>query len=228
LVLRKKRDEMPFVIGYSVIISETHNPKRKAFQMSPKDKRIIAQKEKKLKRRLKRKLKGEQGRRPMLSEGNIHYEMGERVQAIGCGGIGAIQKLVKRVGLCEAIDKRLKLLKVHRPYFESDHVLNITYSVLNGGTCLEDIERQRADPVYMDALGTERLPDPTTAGDFTRRFDPQSIEQLMECINQSRKRVWKKRGKKLLKDALIDIDGTLAGTAANVREAWILRTIHGC
>ena len=56
------------------------------------------------------------------------------------------------------------------PYSESDHVLNIAYNLLVGGTCLEHLELRRNDEVYLDALGAQRIPDPTTAGDFCRRF----------------------------------------------------------
>ncbi len=69
-----------------------------------------------------------------------------------------------------AIDARLHLLKHHLPYHESDHVLNIAYNSLCGGTCLDDLELRRHDGVCLDALGAQRFPDPTTAGDFCRRF----------------------------------------------------------
>jgi hypothetical protein len=38
------------------------------------------------------------------------------------------------------------------PYSESDHVLNIAYNLLAGGTCLEHLELRRNDEVYLDAL----------------------------------------------------------------------------
>ena len=77
--------------------------------------------------------------------------------------------LASRTGLVAAIDRNLHLLKVHLPYHESDHVLNLAYNILAGGTCLEDIERQRNDEAYLDGLGAQRIPDPTTEGDFCRR-----------------------------------------------------------
>lgn len=61
--------------------------------------------------------------------------------------------LVKRLGLAEAIDRQLHLLKIHLPYHESDHVLNLAYNALCDGTCLEDIELRRNDEVFLDALG---------------------------------------------------------------------------
>ena len=71
----------------------------------------------------------------------------------------------------DAIDRRLNLLKLYLPYRESDHVLNLAYNALCEGRTLEDIELRRNDETFLDALGAERIPDPTTAGDFCRRFD---------------------------------------------------------
>ena len=122
------------------------------------------------------------------------------------------------MGLPDEINRNVPLLKIHVPYWESDHVLNIAYNVLLGGVRLEDIELRRNDEVFLNALNAERIPDPTTAGDFTRRYDPESIEELMECFNRTRKKVWKKRGRKRLKDALIDVDGTLAPTTGECKE----------
>ena len=64
----------------------------------------------------------------------------------------------------------LHVLKRHLPYHESDHVLNIAFNILAGGKRIEHIELRRNDEVYLDALGAQRIPDPTTAGDFCRRF----------------------------------------------------------
>ena len=103
---------------------------------------------------------------PMMKASNIHYEVAARTRAISCGGIGALHMVAKRTGLIAAIDKSLHLLKVHLPYGESDHVLNMAYNILAGGECKEDIEYLRNDEAYLDALGAERIPDPTTEGDF--------------------------------------------------------------
>ena len=124
--------------------------------------------------------------RPMFSAGNIHYELADRTRGLGPGGIGAMHLLARRTGLVEAIDRQLHLLKVHLPYHESDHVLNIAYNLLAGGTCLEDLELWRNDEVHLDALGAQRIPDPTTAGDFCRRFEERDVEILMNTINRVR------------------------------------------
>jgi len=131
---------------------------------------------------------------------------------MGCGGIGAIHKLVTGLGLDKEINERLKLLKFHIPYHESDHVLNIAYNVLVGGMRLEDIELRRNDEAFLDALGAQRLPGATTAGDFTRRFSEGDIVTLMECINTTREKVWSQAPRSILGEAYIDVDGTIAST----------------
>jgi len=108
---------------------------------------------------------------------------------------------------------------VHIPYWESDHVLNIAYNVLTGGTCLEDIERLHNGETYMNALEADRIPDPTTAGDFLRRFDNEDwIFGLQETFNESRKKVWRLQNSSFREKAIIDVDGTVAGTAGECKE----------
>jgi DNA invertase Pin-like site-specific DNA recombinase len=125
------------------------------------------------KRRILRRIEDKPGverPEPMMAASNIHYEIAERARGIAPGGIGAIHLLARKIGLIEDIDRDLHLLMRHQPYHESDHVLNIAYNLLAGGSRLEHIEDRRNDEVYLDALGAERIPDPTTAGDFCRRF----------------------------------------------------------
>jgi hypothetical protein len=121
--------------------------------------------------------------------------------------------MVIKLGLPEQIDEGLRLLKVHLPYHESDHVLNLAYNVLCAGTRLEDIERLRHDVAYMNALGADLIPDPTTAGDFCRRFTEADVVELMDRINAVRPLLWRTRGRDLLGPvAYIDADGTMAPT----------------
>jgi len=89
-----------------------------------------------------------------------------------------VHLLVQRLGLDRLINDRLGLLKVHLPYHESDRVLNIAYNLLAGGTRDEHLEPPRNDEGYLDALGARRIPDPTTAEDFCRRFDAGHITAL--------------------------------------------------
>jgi len=154
----------------------------------------------------------------MMAARNIHYEVAKRSRGLGCGGIGAMHVLAWRTGLVEAIDSRLHLLKVHLPYHESDHVLNVAYNILVGGTCLQDLELQRNQEVYLDALGAQRIPDPTTEGDFCRRFKTGHIETLMDTINEVRLGVWKLQPPEFFERAVIDADGTPAPTFGQCKE----------
>jgi hypothetical protein len=111
------------------------------------------------KRRIERRLapkNWEDQARPMLKASNIHYEMAPRVQGINCGGIGALHLMVQRLGLVRDIDEHFQLLKVHLPYHESDHVLNIGYNILAGGQRLEDLELRRQDENFLNALPRQR------------------------------------------------------------------------
>ena len=152
--------------------------------------------------------------RPMFNTGTVHYEVGATTDATNFGGIAAVHRLVTKLGLPKTIDAGLKLLKMHLPYHESDHVLNIAYNVLCGGTRLEDIERLRNDTAYMNALGADLIPDPTTAGDFARRFKTEEdVLTLMDCINSVRPQLWQGRGRELMGPVTyIDADGTIAPT----------------
>jgi len=151
---------------------------------------------------------------PVITATTIHYEVAAKTKAISCGGIGAIQLLIRKLGLAEAIDERLHLLKFHLPYHESDHVLNFASNALCNGTCLDDIELRRNDVVFLDALGVDRIPDPTTAGDFCRRFTPDDVETLQDVFDQTRVKVWRQQPSDFFDEAVLDVDGTLVATGA--------------
>jgi hypothetical protein len=172
--------------------------------------------ERNFKRRIKKRLAGQlldPRPIPMFTASNIHYEIANRTRGLSCGGIGAIHQLVRAVGLVDALDRNVELFKVHLPYHESDHILNIAYNILAGGTCLQDLELRRNNEVYLDALGALRIPDPTTAGDFCRRFTTdREVLLLMEAINLCRLKVWKQQSPEFFQLAVIDADGTIAPT----------------
>ncbi len=185
--------------------------------MNKRDHKTLLRDKQNLETRLERKHYTDQPK-PMFNDSSIVYEFAERTRAIGYGGIGALHKMVRKVKLDREINKNLELLAFHVPYHESDHVLNIAYNVLSGGTCLEDIERLRNDETYMNGLGAERIPDPTTAGDFLRRFSPDSILELQETFNATRRKLWSLQDRSFRNEAIIDVDGTVAGTTGECKE----------
>ena len=180
--------------------------------MKTQDARKLRQRQRRIQRRLKKSRRFRATEKPVFSATNPRYEVSDRIRGVAAGGMGAIHAMAKRIGLVDAIDDNLSLLKIHLPYHESDHVLNLAYNVLAGHTCLEDLELLRNDESYLDMLGAPRIPDPTTAGDFLRRFEQRDIEALMDAINGVRKKMWDRLPRSQRKTAVIDVDGTLAGT----------------
>ena len=110
------------------------------------------------------------------------------------------------------------LFKFHLPYHESDHVLNLAFNALCGGTCLEDLELRRQDEAYLNLLGAERIPDPTTAGDFCRRFRREHLNALQNAIDMARLKVWAQQPPEFFEEACIEADGTIVETGAECKE----------
>src|SRR5262249_18407744 len=155
---------------------------------------------------------------PMMSATNIHYESANRVRGLSAGGIGAMFLLAQYVDLIGEIDRTLHVLKRHMPYHESDHVLNIAFNILAGGKRIEHLELRRNDEVYLDALGATRIPDPTTAGDFCRRFSVADVHALMDAINESRLRVWAEQPPEFFAEAILEADGSIVPSDAECKQ----------
>lgn len=158
------------------------------------------------------------GQSPMLGCPPVKLELAERTQAVSCGGVATVQRLVRQLGLAESINRHCPIFMMHMPYSEADHVLNIAFNLFAGGTCLEHLELRRNDEAYLDLLGAQRIPDPTTAGDFCRRFTPQAIDRLMESINETRIKVWQQQPDNFFDCAIIEGDGTMVETTGEKKE----------
>ena len=184
--------------------------------MKTKIRQQLAHRKRRIARRL-HKANRPNGHRPVFTARDIHYEIADRTRGLSSGGIGALHALARHVGLIDAIDDRLHLLRFHFPYHESDHVLTFAYNALCDGTCLQDLELRRQDEVFLDALGARRIPDPTTAGDFCRRFTVDSIRLLQDIVHDVRLGVWAKQPAAFFTQAIIDMDGTLVETTGQCK-----------
>ena len=80
------------------------------------------------------------------------------------------------------------------------------------------MELLRSDEAYLDALGARRVPDPTTAGDFCRRFDTASIFRLQAIFNATRLKVWRQQPESFFDEAILDADGTMVETTGECKQ----------
>ena len=191
--------------------------------MKKRIRRKLRKQKTKIVRRLSVARRREDSGHPVLRQTGSYHEIANRTRAMTHGGIGAVHDLVLGSGLVERLDAALELLKIHRPYHESDHVLNIAYNGVCGGRTLDDLELLRNDEVFLDALGVEAIPDPTTAGDFCRRFKPADIDALMKAINATRLEIWKRQGPRFTETtARIDADGSMVPTTGECKEGMAL------
>ena len=158
------------------------------------------------------------GQSPMISTPPVKYELADRQEAIGAGGIGTIMQLVKQLDLRKNINRAIPLFKINLPYDEADHVFNIALNLLAGGRCLEHLELRRTDEAYLNAVGAQRIPDPTTAGDFCRRFGEVDVIMLMQGFNRVRTKVWKQQPHEFFDTAIIEADGTMVETNGERKE----------
>src|SRR5512135_1551572 len=208
---------LPVFAAHWINSHRSPGPTPKRFRVKTIPHRHHAAGKRKIRRRLDRPVTTPSPE-PIITATNIHDEAATKTQAISCGGSGAIHLLVRKLGLAEAIDERLHLLQFHFPYHESDHVLNFAYNALCNGTCLDDIELRRNDVVFLDALGADRIPDPTTAGDFCRRFTAEDVEILQDVFDQIRIKLWNEQPPEFFDEAVLDVDGTLVATDADCKQ----------
>jgi hypothetical protein len=150
--------------------------------------------------------------------GKVKYELSEKQQAVSCGGLGMILQMVGELKLRQHINRAAAVLKTYAPYDETDHILNIALNLLSGGTCLDHLEHRRTDEAYLDAVGSRRIPDPTTAGDFCRRFSADQILKVMLALNAVRQTVWRQQPDSFFDQATIEGDGTTVETSAEKKE----------
>ncbi len=144
--------------------------------------------------------------RPWFRHDSVRVEVEARRTTTPYGGLALFHSLAGKLGLAEAINRELRIFKFHLPYTEADHILTQTYNLLCGGTCLEDIANLQNSEAIRRMLGAKTIPDPTTAGDFLRRFSEGHIRDLQRAIDQVRVKVWRKLPRPKRARATIDLD----------------------
>jgi hypothetical protein len=144
----------------------------------------------------------------------LQVEVAERSTVTPYGGLALAAAFLKRFRVAQEIDARVHVLEIHLPFHESDHVLAQALNLYVGGECLEDQAALQHDEGVLRVLGACRLPDPTTAGDFLRRFEqrrhPQALSGLRAAVDAVQDGVWGKlagKHKQRRRWAVLDLDG---------------------
>lgn len=171
-------------------------------------------------------LSGRTSGKPVASVPVLHVDVDTRAPVTAMGGVALMLDLWRNLGMSSVIDQSVKVLKRHVPYHESDHVLTQVLNLYSGGTCIEDQSAIQHDPAILRMAGAVRLPDPTTSGDFLRRFDESSnceaLEALRTCIDTVQLRVLKRLKKQkhaVMGDwGVVDLDSHIAPFYARQKE----------
>lgn len=147
--------------------------------------------------------------RPVFRNRRVRVRLEQRGNVTPYGGLALAHDLAMRLGLDRALNAALPLLKLKMPYFESDHVLTHVYNLYAGGLCIEDIANLQHSDAIKHLVGACRIPDPSTAGDFLRRFHEPHLKAFQNVIDDAREQVWRKLPRRRRKVATIDMDSTV-------------------
>jgi DDE family transposase len=142
-----------------------------------------------------------------------HLEVDERSEVTPYGGLVIATAFLRRFKVAEIIDRHVQVFLLHLPYHESDHVLAQALNLYVGGTCIEDVANLQHSEAARRIIGACRIPDPTTGGDFLRRFHEKDhqLPGLRHAVDEVQSAVWRRlrRGRRR-RDAgwsIVDVDG---------------------
>jgi hypothetical protein len=124
-------------------------------------------------------------------------------------GLALARDLINRLELPRLIDENVAVLKRHRPYHESDHILTQVYNFLSGGESIVDIERLQENTAVRRILGADRILDPTTAGDFLARFTSKQLDAFRSVLDAAQGQAFSLLDKEKRTIATIDSDSSI-------------------
>ncbi len=142
----------------------------------------------------------------------LHAEVDEDSVVTPYGGLDLFLQFARRFKVAREIDARVHVFKYHLPYHESDHVLVQAMNLYVGGNCIEDQSNLQQSEAVLRMTGACRLPDPTTAGDFLRRFENgAALTGLRQAVDEVQQEVWRalprgKRRARVQSWGFVDID----------------------
>ena len=134
---------------------------------------------------------------PVIRLPKTHIEVENNVKTTRFGGLIIVTAFLRRFAVSEELNENVKVLKQHQPYTDADHILAQAMNLYVGGTCIEDMSQLQQSEAICRMLGACRVPDPTTAGDFLRRFDPGqnpgALEELRRANDAIQCAVWEEK-----------------------------------
>ncbi len=101
--------------------------------------------------------------------------------------------MAEALGIPKILDTQVKVKKRERGYPESEHILALAANAFLGGDYLDDLEALREDVAIEKAIGRTDIADPTTAGDFCRRFSLGHIFQMNKAFGAIYQEVYRRR-----------------------------------
>lgn len=146
---------------------------------------------------------------PVFRNHRVMLEADSGGKTFAYGGLALAHDLVGRLKLPEILDELVVVFKKHRPYHESDHILTHVYNLYAGGDAIEDIANLQNSEAFRKMVGAQSIPDPSTAGDFLRRFEGRDLRFFQAAIDEGRKKVWKKLPKSDRDCLTVDMDSTI-------------------
>ena len=150
-----------------------------------------------------------EGERPVIHNRQVRLQVQQRGEITPYGGLALAHDLAMRLGIDRDINASMQLLRLYLPYFDSDHLLTHVYNQYVGGLCIEDIANLQHSDAVKHLTGACRIPDPSTAGDFLRRFNRSNLRAFQQVIDRAREKVWRQMPNSRKAVATIDMDSTI-------------------
>jgi len=119
-------------------------------------------------------------------------------------GLSLFYAMAETLQMPKSLDNHVQVKQRDSGYPESEHILALAANAFVGGDFLDDLEALREDDAIKRAIGRKEIPDPTTAGDFCRRFSRGHILQINKAFAEIEHQVYKQR--KDISDLTIDVD----------------------
>lgn len=154
--------------------------------------------------------------RPVMTMPKQHLDAVDDAPVTSFAGLTLFITFAATFNFKDRINESLSFFKRWLPYSEADHVLSIAANLYVGGEHIEDMAELQHSEAVLRLFGACRLPDPTTAGDFLRRFETageRSVEALRRTVDDIEQDVWMKLRKQVAKRgrkmplATVDLDG---------------------